>query len=109
MGIESESKLLRRRNGRKKSCGVQNEYHFRGNVYERSEERIEKSKGRQADTDAVYNQSSDEVLHDGAVASPSDCQGLHQLSQIIADQDDVCAFARDICASTHRDAYSRFH
>ena len=76
---------------------------------ESSQKRIQKSKRRQADPDAVNDQRSDKVLHDGAVASPSAPEGLDQLRQIIADQDDICAFACDICASTHRYSDRRLH
>ncbi len=46
---------------------------------EGGERGIENSESRQTNPDAVHNQSSDKVVHDGAVASPSDCEGLHQL------------------------------
>jgi hypothetical protein len=70
---------MSRRDWRKQSGGVQDESHFRGNVDESSQKRIQKSKCGQADADAVNDQSSDKILHDRAAAAPGNGQSLDKL------------------------------
>jgi hypothetical protein len=75
----SAHQSMSRRDWRKQSGGVQNESHFRGNVDESSQKRIQKSKCRQADSDAVNDQSSDKILHDRPAAAPGNGQSRDKL------------------------------
>ena len=52
---------------------------------------IQKAKGCQSYSYAVYQERSQEVLHDDAVTATRDPQGFDKLRHIAPDQDDVSA------------------
>ena len=49
---------------------------------ERSQKRIQKSTSRQSNTDAVNDKSSDEVLHDRAMAAPCDAHSFNKFGEV---------------------------
>jgi hypothetical protein len=73
-------------------------------VDEGCEEGIEDIDGRQDDADAVDEKRPCEVLPDDGPTPPSNSHCLHQLQEIIAQQDDVCGLARNFSSRAHPDA-----
>ena len=63
---------------------------------ERSQERIEKSKGRKHDADHVDSDRSGEVLPDNSASPPRDCDRFDETGQIVAQQHNISAFTRHI-------------
>jgi hypothetical protein len=100
---------MSRGNWGKQPGGVQDESHFRGNVNEGSEKGVQKSERGQAHPDAVNDQRSDKVLHDRAAAAPRDRESFDKLREIIANEDDVRTFSRNVRAGTHRNSNGSLH
>ena len=49
-----------------------------------------------------HNQGSVEILEDDCPASPGNANSLNEFLEVVADQDDVSAFASDIGPASHR-------
>src|SRR6202007_11614 len=89
--------------------GVEDKSHFRRNVDESGQKRIQKSKSGQAHADAVNDQRTDKILHDRAAAAPCDGESFDKLREIIADENHVCTLPRNVRTSTHGDSDSSLH
>lgn len=71
--------LIDRREGRQQSGRIQDKDHFGRNMDKCRKQRVENAERCQANTDGVYNQRSDEVLHDDPVTASRRLQGLDKL------------------------------
>lgn len=69
--------------------GVEDEGQFRGDVNEGGEQRVKEAEGGEADADAVDDKRADEVLQDGATAATGGVEGVDEVVEITADEDDV--------------------
>jgi hypothetical protein len=57
---------------------------------------------------AVHEQCADEVCPDDAAASPGDGQRLHELEQVIYQEDHIRALAGNVRSRSHRHADAGF-
>jgi len=78
-------------------------------VNERGEQRVEEPEGSEADADAVDDKRADEILQDGATAATGGVEGVDELGEIAADEDNVGAFAGHVGARAHGDADGGLH
>ena len=76
---------------------------------EGGEQWIKHTERGQSYTNAVYTQSSGNVLHDCAVAPPRNPYRIHQSQEIIAKQHDLRALASHLSSRSHGNANRCLH
>jgi RHS repeat-associated protein len=77
-------------------------------VNEGREEGVEVSGGSEADADGIDDEGAVEVLQNNGPAVVGDADGFHELHQVVANEDDVGAFAGNIGSGAHGNADGGF-
>ena len=93
---------------RKKPCRVEDEGEFGENMDKGGQKRVQPPKSRQAHPHAIHEQRAEEVLPDYVAASSGNFQRVHELEQVVSQQNYIRTLPCNIRSRAHRHANRSF-